>query len=88
MVKHLHYEFNLRSTEIVKVALDQQAYVRLMDNDNYINYKSGLQYRFYGGLAEISPYEISPPSGGHWHLAIDLGVYEGDIEAKVKIIQT
>ena len=87
MTKHLHYEFDLSRDEFVRITLKQQAYVRLMDRDNYTNYKGGLQYRFYGGLAEVSPYEITPPSGGHWHLAIDLGAYEGDIEAAVRIIR-
>ena len=87
MIKHLHYEFDLRKGEIVSVVLNQQAYVRLMDKDNYGSYKSGAQYRFYGGHAEETPYEINPPHSGHWHLAIDLGAFEGEVAASVKILQ-
>ncbi len=86
-MRHLHYKFNLKKHDLVRVQLNQQAYVRLMDDDNYLNYTSGAQFRFYGGLATESPYEISPPSGGFWHLAIDLGPYEGSVDATVKVIQ-
>lgn len=84
-MKYLHYNFNLSDDDVVVVTLDKQANVRLMDNSNYQNYKSGRRHRFYGGGATQSPVRISPPHGGHWHLVIDTGGYAGTVRASVNI---
>jgi hypothetical protein len=82
----LKYDFNLTSNNSVKVVLNSQANVRLMDYSNFLNYSNGGAHKYYGGLVTQSPYIITPPHAGHWYLAIDLGGYSGKISASVTII--
>jgi hypothetical protein len=86
-MKYLHYEFNIGSEDAIKVTLDKQANVLLLDSSNYSNYKNGTSYKYYGGLAKVSPTKLSPPYGGHWHLVIDLEGYTGSVTASVNIIK-
>ncbi len=85
-MNYIHYEINAGPNNIVQTTLDKQAYVRLMDYSNYQNYRQGSQYRFFGGLATTSPYNIRPPHQGQWNLVIDLGGYSGTVHASVQVI--
>ncbi|WP_233260850.1 DUF1883 domain-containing protein [Pedobacter sp. HMWF019] len=82
----LKYDFDLSAQDAVKVSLSGQANVRLMDYNNFQNYKNGRAHKYYGGLVKVTPYVIQPPYGGRWYLAIDLGGYSGKISASVSII--
>jgi hypothetical protein len=84
-MNYLHYEFNLKPTDLVVVELDKQANVLLLDGLNYQNYKTGKNYHYYGGLAKVSPIKLSPPRIGHWHLVVDLGGYAGQVHVGVKL---
>lgn len=84
---YVHYSLNLGTHDVIQVELDSKAYVRLMDDDNYAAYRTGSNYRYYGGLAEKSPANIKPPLGGKWHLCVDLGGKDGKVNASVHIIQ-
>ncbi len=82
----LHYELNLETNNCVQVSLDNQANVQLLDSSNFQNYRNGRKYKYYGGLAKRSPYSISPPHSGKWHLVIDRGGYSGTVRASVQVI--
>jgi len=82
----LHYEFDLSSGDVVEVALDKQANVRLLDSANYSLYKNGKQHRYHGGLAKQSPVCMSAPHAGHWHIVVDLGGYGGTVRASARVI--
>jgi len=86
-MNYLHYDLNLQANDVVEVTLDMQANVKLLDESNFLNYKQGRQYKYYGGLATKSPSNIVPPHAGHWHLVIDLGGYPGTVKASVRIIK-
>ncbi|MEE9162686.1 MAG: DUF1883 domain-containing protein [Candidatus Neomarinimicrobiota bacterium] len=83
----IHYALDLGSRDVVQVDLDTEAYLRLMDDENYEVYRQGENYRYFGGLAEKSPANIKPPKKGHWHLCIDLGGKDGEFIAQVHIVQ-
>ena len=85
-MKYLHFQVQVKADEVVQVVLRQPSYLRLMDDDNYINYRRGDQYRYHGGMASGSPAVIKPPTPGAWHLAIDLGGEDGDVKATVHIV--
>tara|TARA_R110000868_G_scaffold320692_3_gene581620 strand:- start:1613 stop:1870 length:258 start_codon:yes stop_codon:yes gene_type:complete len=85
-MKFLHYNMNLEAGDCVQVSLDKQANVRLLDDINYQHYRKGGKHKYYGGLATNSPYTVSPPHSGHWHLVVDLGGYSGSVTASVNII--
>jgi hypothetical protein len=40
-MKFLHYEFDLDESDAVKVTLDKQANVRLLDESNFQKYRRG-----------------------------------------------
>lgn len=82
----LHYDLgHLNKQNQVIVGLSNQANVKLMDNCNLNNYRRGGRHNFYGGLALESPFRISPPYAGNWHIVIDLGGYGGQIRANVRV---
>jgi hypothetical protein len=80
-----HYDLGQRVPgDMVEVVLSgSAANVRLMDSQNFSNYQSGRQYRFFGGLAPIR-LQVSNP--GHWHVAIDLNGLQGRTNSTIRII--
>ena len=86
-MNYLHHEFNLDLADVVEVTLDGKANVRLLDDPNYSLYRRGAQHRYYGGLAEVSPFRIPAPRSGHWHVVIDLGGYAGTVRASVRVLE-
>jgi len=83
----LHYQFDLDYGDIVKVTLDSQANVQLLDDLNFYNYKQGQGYRYIGGLVKVSPFTLVAPHAGHWNVVIDLGGYGGTVHASVSVIR-
>ncbi len=83
---YLYREFQARAGDIVEVTLDQQANVRLLDSANYSRFKSGQQFRFYGGRALRSPLRLPVPSSGTWYTVIDLGGHGGTIRYGVRVL--
>lgn len=81
----LHYEVDAGPGNVVRVTLDKQANVRLMDGHNFQRYRNGQGHEYYGGLAEVSPFNLRPPSHGRWHITVDLGGYEGSVRASVSV---
>jgi hypothetical protein len=88
MVQHLYTDLGHRGKgDIVEITLDRAANVRLMDTGNYNAYKNGKQHRFHGGLAQRSPVRLPIPSGGRWHVAIDVqGLRGGTIRHSLRVI--
>ena len=86
-MNYLHYDLDLAPEDVVEVALDKQANVRLLDEANYSLYQRGEHHKYYGGRAMRLPVHVRPPQAGHWHLVIDLGGYAGTVTAAVKTIQ-
>ena len=84
----LQYEFNTKSGEIIRVVLDKQANVRLLDSSNFGKYKNGQSHHYHGGLAKQSPFTLVPPHAGHWYVVIDLGGRPGTVRASVQVLTT
>lgn len=85
-MKFLHHEFNAGSGDRIRVVLDKQANVRLLDSSNFARYRSGQSHHYHGGLVTESPYILSPPHYGTWHVVIDLGGYSGTVRASVQLL--
>ena len=83
-----HYDLgNRKAGETVKVTLSgNAANVQLLDSSNFQNYKRGRRYRFTGGHAKKSPVHLAIPQNGHWHVAIDMGGYRGNVRSSISII--
>ena len=82
-MQFLYSRFHLNSRENVRVTLDSQANVLLMDDTNFSLYKRGDAHRYYGGLATRSPVTLSAPCMGFWNVVVDLGGYAGSVRASV-----
>ena len=58
---------------VVEITLSgSAANVRLLDNSNFQNYKSGRKHTYYGGLVRKSPTRLAVPSSGTWHVTVDM----------------
>lgn len=86
-MNYLHQDFDAGPKDVIEVTLDGQANVMLMDSPNYAAYKRGQNFKYYGGLATVSPFRLEPPHQAHWNLVIDLGGYAGHVKAGVRILQ-
>ncbi len=83
----VHYDLGfLEEGTRVAVSLDTAANVCVLDTANYMSYESGYSFQYLGGYVTHSPYYATIPKYGHWHVAIDLGGYEGCIGSSIKII--
>jgi len=80
-MQFLHYDVQLSSGESVRVDLDRQANVRLMDDYNFRRFQRGESCSFYGGGALKSPIFLQAPTSGSWHVVVDLGGYSGSVRA-------
>lgn len=86
-MQFLHNDLGvLGGDEVVEVSLSNAANVRLMDSGNFSSYRRGNRHQYFGGYATRSPFRLSVPHAGHWHVAIDLGGYKGSVRADVRVI--
>lgn len=82
-----HYDLQtLRAGQVVKISLSgSAANIKLMDSINFANYRNGRRHTYYGGYATRTLTNITVPTSGRWHLAIDLGGYSGTIRSSVHV---
>ena len=85
-MKYLHWDFNTTGTAVVEVELDRGANVLLLDSPNYARYRRGSDYKYRGGLAEVSPCHVTIPHAGVWHVIVDLGGYSGRVTASAALL--
>ena len=83
----VHYDLGylVEGTTVV-VSLDVTANVCVLDSANFMYYQMDISFMYLGGYITRSPYYVVIPRGGFWHVAIDLGGYEGCIGSSVEII--
>jgi hypothetical protein len=87
MYHHLHWEVDTGPDDVVEVILTGPANAMLMDSTNYEHYRRGDSLRYHGGFAKDSPFPITPPHPGRWHLVVDLGGYTGHVRAGGRVVQ-
>lgn len=86
-MEYLHKEYDLAEGDVVEVMLSgNAANVLLLDPKNFQNYLQGKPYAYEGGYARTTPYRISAPRAGRWHLVIDLGGGAGRVQASSRVI--
>lgn len=86
MMKFLHYDLDTTPGDIIRVTLDNQANVLLLDASNFRKYKNGQGCSYYGGLAKQSPVDLVPPHAGRWYVVIDRGGYPGAVRVSVQVL--
>ena len=66
-MNYSYYDLGQRKRgETIEVSLSAAAKVFLVDNANYSSFKSGRDFRYFGGLAKQTPVPLTVPSNGHW----------------------
>ena len=86
-MNYLHQEFDADCGDLIEVTLDGHANVLLLDGSAFSDYQQGRSYKYYGGLAKVSPMRLSIPHQGHWHVVVDLGGYAGSVKAGIRLLQ-
>ncbi len=86
-MQFLHSEVAAGPHDKIEVSLNGQANVLLMDTPNFDKYRKGEAYRYYGGLAKLSPVRLAVPYRGNWHVVVNLGGFAGTVRAGVRVIQ-
>ena len=76
----------LMGSEIVEITLTSVAYVRLMDSDNFLLYRSGRLHKSYSGHYKSSPVLLNIPNPGHWYVAVDLAGYPGKVGSSARVL--
>lgn len=71
---------------VVEVELTSRANVLLLDSTNLQRYRSGQDYRYFGGEAERSPVRLHVPHADTWHVVVDLGGGSGRIGVNVRVL--
>ena len=78
---------NRKAGEVVEVTITGTGpNVLLLDSSNFSAFKSGRQYRYYGGLAARSPVRIPIPRGGRWYLVIHFGGFQGQCNYSAQVL--
>jgi hypothetical protein len=87
-MKFIHYPIGYQERgTVVEVTLSgSAANVRLLDNSNFQNYKSGRKHTYYGGLVRRSPTRLTVPNSGTWHVTVDMQGLRGQTNASIRII--
>jgi Domain of unknown function (DUF1883)/TIR domain len=82
-----HYDLGqLKRGSVVVVTLSgNAANVRLLDGSNFSSFQRGGQHRYIGGLAKQSPVRLGVPSGGRWHLVVDMMGLAGSVRSSVAV---
>lgn len=83
----LHYKFKLHAGDAIKVTLDHQANVRLMDDANYALFKAQAKFKFVGGHALKSPVVLEAPTDGHWNIVVDAEGHERELHPVVEVLK-
>ena len=73
MSNFLHEQKYLHTGDIAHLECDTQCNFMLMDNSNFQNYRTGRQFKYYGGHFTHFPARIEVPHTGTWNVVIDLG---------------
>ena len=76
---HLATQFDLATSDVVEVRIEQRTNVRLMTLANYQAYRSLRDYRAIGSGFTPGVVRLAVPHSGRWVLVLDLGGRAGTI---------
>ena len=87
LLNHLHSELLVGPDQVVQIMLaGDAANVFLLDDEGYQLYCTGGDYQHRaGGYMTRSPVVLRPPTAGRWHLVVDLGGDDGQVNAGITI---
>jgi Domain of unknown function (DUF1883) len=83
---HLHKIVNFDTNDTIKIDLSGTAFVAFMDDENYERYIGDFEYEFFGKEISESPFTLTSPSEGRWHLVIEHTDIPKEMEVHVQIV--
>lgn len=83
----LHGSDHLSSGDVVELDCDTQCNFMLMTDAAFSSYRSGREFKYYGGFFKRFPARIAAPHSGHWNWVIDLGGGSANIRYSVRILK-
>ncbi|NHV31739.1 DUF1883 domain-containing protein [Burkholderia sp. D-99] len=83
----LHKREYLEEGDVVVVNCSHQCNIHLTDDQNFQSYRSGRQFRYFGGFYKILPARIAAPHSGYWNISLDLGGGSASVRHSISIIK-
>lgn len=83
---HYNLGYQERGSVVVVTLKGSAANVRLMDAPNFNNYRARRRHHYHGGLVKRSPFRISIPRSGNWHVTVDMQGLRGTVHSGINII--
>ena len=83
-----HYKLgHVAAGTVVEITLKQSAAnIRLMDSSNFNNFKAGRRHSYHGGLVDRSPFQLTVPRTGTWHVTVDMQGLRGSAQSSIRVI--
>jgi len=69
----IHAREYLQQGDVVVVDSSHQCNIILTTDNEFNNYRSGRQFRHYGGHYKMFPAKIAVPHPDNWNITLDLG---------------
>ncbi len=70
----------------VRVDIDTESNVRLMDDNNFQRFQRNERHEYFGGHYKNSPVILEVPRYGNWHITIDIGGGSATIRSNVTVL--
>jgi len=87
-MQFIHAREHLNEGDHVVVTSDTQAYVRLMTDSNFENYRRGETYNFFGGFYERFPVRLYAEHTGYWNVTLDVGEgHSANIRYSINVVR-
>ncbi|WP_147803827.1 DUF1883 domain-containing protein [Alkalicoccus halolimnae] len=84
-MKYRYVERYLYKDQRVRVYLDSEAKVLLMDLPNFRKYRENKPCFSYGGMVKKSPAYLKVPHNGFWYVVVESPVKKGTVRYTVSI---
>ncbi len=73
--------------DILSIKVDRKVNIRVMTEENFIKFKNGQAYSYFGGEFSTSPINLPIPKTAHWYIVIDLGGQSGILSYSIKVFK-
>ncbi len=87
MSDFIHGREYLAAGDVVVVDCSHECNIRLTDDINFQNFRSGRSHRAYGGFYKMFPARIAVPHDGYWNVTIDLGGGRANIRYSINYLK-
>ena len=87
MSDFIHSREHFSQGDVAVLNCDTQCNFLLLDDHNFNNFKSGRDYRYFGGFYKMFPAKIQAPQSGYWNMVVNLGGGSANIRYGLSVIR-